>query len=171
MVIEVTLWQQLCRFLDRQVFKLTHRSRVTHICFSKLSIIASDNGLSPGRLQAIIWTNDGIGLIWSLGTNYNEILTEIQTFSYKRMHLKMSSSMWWPFCLGPNVLNAVFLLEACKPGACPTNDISIEFEIQRNLQCSHSWHTWSIPMKFCTCHKSSIVMTCAKFYCDPLTTF
>ena len=27
----------------------------------------SDNSLSPGRHQAIIWTNSGIGLIWSLG--------------------------------------------------------------------------------------------------------
>ena len=36
---------------------LTHRDRVTHICASKLNIIGSDNGLSPGRRQAIIWTN------------------------------------------------------------------------------------------------------------------
>ena len=27
---------------------------------SKLTIIGSDNGLSPGRRQAIIWTNGGI---------------------------------------------------------------------------------------------------------------
>ena len=36
---------------------LTHWGRVTHICVSKLIIIGSDNGLSPGRRQAIIWTN------------------------------------------------------------------------------------------------------------------
>ena len=52
---------------------LTHWSRVTHICASKLTIIASDNGLAPGRRQAIIWTNDGILLIGPLGTNFNEI--------------------------------------------------------------------------------------------------
>ena len=34
--------------------KLTHGGRVTHICVSKLTIIGSDNGLSPGRRQAII---------------------------------------------------------------------------------------------------------------------
>ena len=33
-----------------------------------LSIIDSDNGLSPGRRQAIIWTNAGILLIEPLGT-------------------------------------------------------------------------------------------------------
>ena len=36
---------------------LTHWGRVTHIYVSKLTIIDSDNGLSPGRRQAIIWTN------------------------------------------------------------------------------------------------------------------
>ena len=30
-----------------------------HICIGKLAIIGSDNGLSPGRRQAIIGTNDG----------------------------------------------------------------------------------------------------------------
>ena len=33
---------------------LTHRGRVTHTCVSKLTIIGSDNGLSPDRRQAII---------------------------------------------------------------------------------------------------------------------
>ena len=32
------------------------------ICISKLTIIDSDNGLSPARRQAIICTNDGISL-------------------------------------------------------------------------------------------------------------
>ena len=45
----------------------THWGRVTHICVSKINIIGSDNGLSPGRRRAIIWTDDGILLISSLG--------------------------------------------------------------------------------------------------------
>ena len=36
---------------------------MTHICLSKLTTIGSDNGLSPGQRQAIIWTNEGILLI------------------------------------------------------------------------------------------------------------
>ena len=56
---------------------LTHWGQVTHICVSKLTIIGSGNGLSPGRRQAIIWTSAGILLIEPLGTNFNEILIEI----------------------------------------------------------------------------------------------
>ena len=52
---------------------LTHWGRVTHICVSELTIIGSDNGLSPGRRQAIIWKNAGVLLIESLGTNFSEI--------------------------------------------------------------------------------------------------
>ena len=81
-----------------------------NICVGKLTIIASDNGLSPGRRQAIIWTNAGISLIGHLETNFNEILIEIHTFSFKKMHLKMSPAKWRPFCLNPNVLTA-FLLD------------------------------------------------------------
>ena len=84
---------------------LTHWGRVTHICIGKLNIIASDNGLSPERRQAIIWTNAGISLIEPLGTKFNEILIVIHTFSFMKMHLKMSSAKRRPFCLGPNVLS------------------------------------------------------------------
>ena len=83
---------------------LTHWGRVRHICVVDLTIIGSDNGLSPGRRQAIIWTNAGILLIGPLGTNLSEILIEIQTFSLKKIRLKMSSAKWRPFCLGLNVL-------------------------------------------------------------------
>ena len=87
-----------------QGLHLTHWGRVTHICVSKLSIFGSDNGLSPGRHQAINWTNAGIWLIGPLGTNFSEIFIGIQTFSFKKMHLKMSSAKWRPLCLGLNVL-------------------------------------------------------------------
>ena len=53
---------------------LTHWGLVTHICVSRLTISGSDNGLPPGRRQAIIWTNAGIFLIAPLGTNFSEIL-------------------------------------------------------------------------------------------------
>ena len=62
-----------------QPMKLTHWGRVTHICVSKLTIHGSDNGLSPGRRQAIIWTNAGILLIRTLGTNVSEILCKIHS--------------------------------------------------------------------------------------------
>ena len=84
---------------------LTHWGRVTHICVGNLAIIGSHNGLSPGRRQAITWTNVGILLIGPLGTNFSEkMLIKIHIFSFKKIHLKMSSGKWWPFCLGLNVL-------------------------------------------------------------------
>ena len=83
---------------------LTHWGRVTHICVGNLTSIGSDNGLSPGRRQAIIWTNAGILLIGPLWTNFSEILIEIPTFSFKKMRLKVSSAKWRPFCFGLNVL-------------------------------------------------------------------
>ena len=77
---------------------LTPWSRVTDICVGNLTIIGLDNCLSPGRRQAIIWTNAGILLIGPLGTKCSNILIEIQTFSFKKMHLRMSSAKWRPFC-------------------------------------------------------------------------
>ena len=85
--------------------RLIHWGQVTHICVGDLTIIVSDNGLLPGRHQAIIWTNDEIFLIESLGTNFSEILIEIQTFSLKNIHLKMLSAKCCRFRLGLNVLN------------------------------------------------------------------
>ena len=83
---------------------LTHWGRVMLICVSKLTSIGSDNGSVPIRNQAIIWTNDGLLLIGPLGTNFSEILIEILKFSFKKMHLKVSSAKRRPFCLGLNVL-------------------------------------------------------------------
>ena len=78
---------------------------MTHICVGNLTIIGLDNGLSPGRRQAIICTNAGILLIEPLRTNFSEISIEIHTFSFKEMHL---SGKWRPFYLGLNVLNSTF---------------------------------------------------------------
>ena len=80
---------------------------MTHICVCKLSTIGSNNGLSLGRRQAVIWNNAAILLIRPLGTNFSEILIGIQTFSFKKIHLKMSSAKWRPFCLCLNVFMTV----------------------------------------------------------------
>ena len=68
---------------------LTHWGRVTHICVSKLTIIGSDNGLSPDRRQAIIWTNAGLLLMGPLGKTFSEILIENITFSFKKMMVSL----------------------------------------------------------------------------------
>ena len=84
-------------------YALTHWSQVTRICVSTLTISGSDNGL-PGRRQAIILTNAGMVLIGSLGTYFNEILIEIDIFSFTKINLKMSSGKSRPFCFGLNLL-------------------------------------------------------------------
>ena len=88
----------------KRLINLTYWGQVTHICIGNPTIICSDNGLSPDRRQAITWTNVGILLIGPLGTNFSEILIKIQTFSFKKMHLKTSSAKRRPFCFGLNVL-------------------------------------------------------------------
>ena len=64
----------------------------------------SNNGFSPGRRQAIIWTNAGILLFGPLGTNFSEIFVEFYIFLFKKMHFNLSSGNWRPFCFGLNVL-------------------------------------------------------------------
>ena len=106
------LFQMLCNVLNMNTwtglkdihFELTHWGWVTHICVGGLAIIGSDNGLSPGRRQAFIWTNAGILLIGPLRTNFNEMIFQIRKFWLKKMHMKMSSAKWQPFCLGIIVL-------------------------------------------------------------------
>ena len=63
--------------IDTRFLYLTYWGRVMHICVSKLTIIGSDNGLSPGRRQAIIWTNAGI-VNWTLGNKFQWNLNRIQ---------------------------------------------------------------------------------------------
>ena len=79
--------------------------RVTHMCVSKLNIIAPYYGLSPGRHQAIsIWINAGILLTGLLGTTFSEICREIHAYALKKLHLKMSSAKWWQFRFRLSVL-------------------------------------------------------------------
>ena len=91
---------------------LTHWGQLTQLCISKLTNIGAGNGLLPGQHQAIIWTNARILLLRPLGTNFSEILIETYAFSFKKIHLKVSSGKWWPFCLSLNVLTCTLLLDA-----------------------------------------------------------
>ena len=70
------------------------------------TIIGSDHDLSPGRRQAIIWTNAGILLIRPVGTKFSEIFIEIYTFSFKKILLKVWYGKCWPFCLCLNELRS-----------------------------------------------------------------
>ena len=65
-------------------------------------IIGSDNGLSPARLQAIIWTNSNLLSIGLVGTNFGETLTKSthsqpRNFSWKCCLLNGDHfvRLWW----------------------------------------------------------------------------
>ena len=112
---------------------------MTHICVGNLTIIGSDNGLSPGRRQAIIRTNAGILLIRPLGTNFSEFLVEILIFSFKKMRLKVSSAKRRTFCLGLNVLKHLeYYINVCR---CPQTWISFK---SQDIVVLLIWNTLSI---------------------------
>ena len=129
---------------------LTHSGRVTHICVGKLTIIGSDNGLSPERHQAIIWTNVGILLIGPLGRNFSEILIEIQTSSLKKIRLKMSSAKCCSFRLDLNVLIPVFqtsksYLHLLGPGLLSEIHVYIHVSEQRFSNMAFDWLAAVLP--------------------------
>ena len=81
--------------------------------------------MSPGRRQAIAWTNAGILLIGALGTNFNEILIEIYIFFQSRKsiwkcRLEPPSGKWWPLCLG----------------------LTVRIGNKSNSHVNENWNTW-----------------------------
>ena len=129
----------VCRVLKL----LTHWGRQAHICVGNLTIIGSDNGLSPGRRQAIILTNAGILLIGHLGINFSGILFEIQTFPFKEMRLKLSSAKWRPFCLGLIVLTDLSVIHLGPCGCITQKNVLRGTSVQFTslwLHC-HSVHS------------------------------
>ena len=104
------------------LFKMIYNHRDFEVCLALLSalcIYASMNTVSVGSdysllsvwCQAITWNNT------DLGTNFSETWTNIQKFSFMKLHRKMSSAKWRPFCSGKDELNApkslLVLIMAC----------------------------------------------------------
>ena len=106
--------QQNCQFPCRNskwYDCLTHWCQVTHICVCNLIIIGSDNGLSPGQHQTIIWTNVGILLIgpfsneplwffylnWSIFIKENafeSVVWAMATYFAQPQHINMQN-LWY----------------------------------------------------------------------------
>ena len=85
------------------LYVLAHWNLVTHIFTSNLTIIGSDNGLSPGRRQAIILTNAVILLIglrnkfqWNCNRNSNIFIQEI---ALESVVCKMATIFSRPQCV------------------------------------------------------------------------
>ena len=143
---------------------LTHWGRVTHICVSKLTIIGSDNGLSPDRRQAIVWTNAGILLIEPLGINFSEILIEIHIFSFTKMGLKMSSGKWRPSCLGLNVFY--------EQGSLTTKKSPYQISKISKQNCHRSlWLRQSDPIWLMGKQKVRIMQSVVVFYVSSLVSW
>ena len=126
---------------------ITHWGRVTHICVGKLTNIGSDNGLSPGRHQAITWTNAGILLIGPLETKFNEILIKIHTISFKEMHLKMPSGKWRSFCLSLNVITQDFVKKNTQSHFAFV--FNVHYYKTANEASWKSWHFKCQGLKYC----------------------
>ena len=62
--------------------------------------IGSGNGLSPVRRQAITQTNADILSIGPLRNKLQRNSDRNTKFSFMKMHLKISSAKWCPFCPG-----------------------------------------------------------------------
>ena len=108
---------RLCSLLQVVVQLIEAKWRI--YASEKITRISSDNGLAPEQRQTIFWTNKGILLIGPLGTNFSEILIEIQAFYVWIIRLKMTPAniglLSWPKCVkracgGPMIMS----LLACR---------------------------------------------------------
>ena len=135
-------------------FDLTHLGRVTHICVDKLTVIGSDNGLSPGRRQLSIWSNAGVLLIGLLGTNISEISMEINIFSFKKFQLKLWTGKCTPFCLGLCVL----WLYPYDSGICPAYQCSRAHRYAGHIPESYwlNWLTQQSARNLVTCRYDTV---------------
>ena len=98
------------------MFKLTHLHLVPHICTVNWVSIGSDNGLSPGRCQAIIWTNAGLLLIGPIDPNYTwvlAILADSLLFSVNNI-----SAGLWLNCISSVEISFFWLTYYCSIGPC-----------------------------------------------------
>ena len=90
-----------CKGYFRLIFKLSHWGRATHIFVIKLTIIVSDNGLSPGRHQAIIWTNTAILSIGPLGTTlipenvFQNVVRKLEAILSRSQYVKRTVAFYW----------------------------------------------------------------------------
>ena len=102
-------------FEDIAIDMLTQRGWVTYICVGKITIIGLDNGLSPGRRQAIIWTNGGILSTGPLGTNFSKKIYS------KFIHFHSRKCIWTgrlqngTILSRPQCVNVNFSMHVTKP--------------------------------------------------------
>ena len=77
---------------------------MTHIRVGKITIIGSNNRLSPGRHLVIIWINVGISLIGPLRTKFSEILIFVQENVFKNVTCELASILFPSQCVKFRIL-------------------------------------------------------------------
>ena len=94
-----------------------------------------------------------------MGTNISEIWIKIYTFSFKKMHLKMLSGKWWPFCL---CLNMITTVDTTKPKHNTTACMPILWGCRTdNLWCHQQWQSWHHDNSQLSVTKHSNTQPCA----------
>ena len=133
--------------------------------------------MTPGRHQAIIWTTAGVLLIELLGTNFSEIVIEIQTFSLKKIRLKMrprqngrhfpddifkwiflNENIWISIKIsltfiprGPinNIPTLVQVMAWCQPGDKPLSEPMVVNLLTHICVTRPQWVTCTITIHYC----------------------
>ena len=114
---------------------------------------------SPGRRQAIIWTNAGILLIGPLGTNFSEIFIKIKIFSLTNFYLQVLSAKVAAILSWPQCVNQVDML--LRPPTVGDPMVSREEFVLLWYNIKHTLNTpvfWWCPEKL-TSHLLCIIKT------------
>ena len=94
----------------RTMRRIIHMFRVFVVIRCGLVMVELTNilqGYSTGTGVHIVWTNVGIFLIATFGTNFCESWIKIQPFSLMKMNLKASSAKWQPFYPAHSVSSSI----------------------------------------------------------------
>ena len=106
------------------------------MCVSKMTILGSDNGLSPGRCQTIIWANPGI-VNWTLGNklqwnlNWN-LYIFIQQNVFENVFRKMATILFLTQCVK-------FLQLIQRLGTCKFHQLHAQYSIELQRLDNLTW--------------------------------
>ena len=94
----------LCQCIQLERFNSLRQGRVTHICVGNLTIIGSDNGLSPGRCQAIYLNQYSNIVDWTPRNKLQRNLSRnlyifIQENAFENVVWKLASILSRPQCV------------------------------------------------------------------------
>ena len=147
---------------------------MTRIFVIKLAAIGSDNGLVPGLGQATIWTNTESLLIGPLRTDFSDILIEIHTFWFRKMHLcilKCRLPCWFGLNVYMTTVFYFFLLRSTVTFYLIVDNQCVDciVDIRKTLTWHHSnTATFSLSIKYAChiicCTLASITDTSGPFY-------